>query len=118
MKKFALLSLLAVSALSPACGGTTCDRLNAAHDSFFAGKTTCATASGGTTMSMTKVAACKDVSACNANEAKALDTYASCISKAQPCTDGNESKAVGAGMACLLAVAAEGLSDACAQTLK
>jgi len=116
VKKFILAVLLAITAAFSACGGTACDRLNTAFDKFFAGKEICR--EGGSSIGIEKPAACKGMSSCSADEVKATDDLASCLSKAQPCTEGNEKKAVSEGMACIFAAAAAVPGSECLQQAK
>lgn len=116
MKKLPLFSFLAASLFS-ACGGTTCDRLNASNDKFFAGQTTCKSTSGSSNVTVTRGTACADTSKCSAEDVKTLETYSTCIGNAQVCTAGNEAKATSDAMACALAAGLK-LSADCAAVLK
>lgn len=99
------------------CGATTCDRLNAAQTTFFAGKTECKSTNGSSTVTLTKASTCNDTSKCSAADVKVLETYIDCLGKAPACTSGKEADATSAGMACAFA-AASGLSTDCQSTLK
>jgi hypothetical protein len=109
-------ALLALATLA-GCGATPCDALNTANDAFFAGKTECKYTSGSSSISLTKSGKCSDTSKCSAADLKTLDTYASCLSKAQVCTTGNEQKATSDATACALA-AFGGLSADCQAAIK
>jgi len=100
MTRLFLTAACIVAALS-GCGGTLCDRLTAADDAFFAGKTECSYAEGGVTITLTKKGTCKSSSSCSSDsDQKALDAYATCLARAQTCTTGNEKKATSDGTAC------------------
>jgi hypothetical protein len=112
-----LIVTLVVSSGLVGCGGTVCDRLNASSDAFYAGKTECKYTSGGSSITLTKGSTCNDTSKCSADDLKVLDTYATCLGKAQVCSTGNEQKASGDATACAFA-AFGGLSTACQDAVK
>lgn len=103
------VSLLALAG----CGGTVCDRLKSAEDQFYAGKTECKYESGGATVTITRSTATCKTDGCSASDQTAMDNYASCLSKAQACTTGNEQKASGDATACGFALFASGISQSC-----
>jgi hypothetical protein len=118
MKQSSLVVLCAFVAVSlSACGASVCDRINAAQDRFFAGKTECKATSGSSTITLTRGGTCSDTSKCTADELKTLDTYASCVTSAQACSTGNESKAASDLTACALAVVGK-LSTTCSAAIK
>lgn len=115
MKKLFAATLLLASLVG--CGVSPCDALNTANDAFFAGKTECKATSGSSSVTLTRSGKCTDTSKCSAADLKVIDTYASCLSKAQVCSTGNEEKAVNEGTACAFA-ALGGLSADCQATIK
>ena len=111
-----LLSLVVGAVLLAGCGGTLCDRINSSSDTFFAGKTECKYTDGTTTLTITKKTTC-DVTNCTADDQKALDAYATCLGKAQPCTTGNEKKATADATACVFGNLTT-ISQACSSAQK
>lgn len=111
-----LLAVLAAASLA-GCGGTLCDRLEAAQDKFYAGKATCTYSDGSSNVTLSRPGTCKDVSACSAEEQKAIDAFASCLTSATACTAGNEKQATTDGTGCLFVLASK-VSQACAAALK
>jgi hypothetical protein len=101
MKKF--ISAAFVLAALAGCGVTPCEAVNTANDRFFAGKTECKSTSGSSSITLTRGNKCTDTSKCTESDLKAIDTYASCLSKAQVCSAGNEEKATSEGAACAFA---------------
>lgn len=117
MSKSSLLFSLVAAGTLAGCGGNVCDRLNASADAFYGGKTECKYTSGNSSVTLTRGASCKDSSKCSADDVKTLDTYATCLGKAQSCSAGNEQKATSEATACAFA-ALGGLSAACQEILK
>lgn len=115
-KSLVSLSFVALATLA-GCGGSVCDRINAASGTFYAGKAECKHTSGGSSVTLTRGASCQDSSKCSADDLKVLDTYATCLGQAQACSTGNEEKAVSDGTACAFG-AFGGLSDTCKAILK
>lgn len=118
MKKVssAVLAVFAAAALS-GCGGTVCDRLEAAQGKFYAGKTTCTYTDGTSTVTLTRGSTCKDLSACSADEQKAVDAFATCLTGATACAAGSEKQATTDGTGCVFALASK-VSQACAAAMK
>jgi hypothetical protein len=110
---FQCLTAVALASTLAACGGTVCDRINASSAAFFSGASECK--SGGLTLS--KAGTCADTSKCSAADLKTLDTYATCLGKAQACTAGNEDKAIADVTSCFGA-AVQGLTAECQSVLK
>lgn len=115
-KSLVFLALVTLATLA-GCGGSVCDRINTSSDTFYAGKTECKHTSGASSVTLTRGASCQDSSKCSADDLKVLETYATCLGKAQVCSTGNEDKAVSDGTACAFG-AFGGLSEACKDTLK
>lgn len=111
-----VLAALAAAALA-GCGGTVCDRVEAAQDKFYAGKATCTYTDGTSTVTLTRGSTCKDLSACSADEQKAVDAYATCLTSATACAAGNEKQATTDGTGCVFALASK-VSQACAAAMK
>lgn len=110
-----LLSAVALLGLV-GCGGTVCDRLTAAQDKFFAGQTECKYTDGSASITLSRAATKCSTSACSADEQKALDEYATCLSGAQTCSAGNEKAATSAGTACALQLVSK-VSAGCVQSM-
>ncbi|MFZ5442254.1 MAG: hypothetical protein ACOZQL_19755 [Myxococcota bacterium] len=114
MKKL-IIAVTFVASLA-GCGGTVCDRLTSAQDKFFAGKTECTYAEGGSSITLKRSSTSCSTSACSAAEQKALDEYATCLSAAQACSSGNEKAATSAGTACALPLVGK-VSAGCVQSM-
>lgn len=113
-----LLSSLVLAVAFVSCGAqTTCERINAAQESFFAGKTECTYTEGSSGLTLTRSGTCTDTTACTAAEIAVLDTYASCVGSAKVCSPGNEKQAATEMTACAFTAAAK-VSASCSASIK
>lgn len=111
---FVCLSVFTLSA----CGGTVCDRVKAAQDKFYDGKTECKYMSNGASIGLTRGTATCKTDGCSASDQEAMDKYVTCTNNAPPCTSGKEEAAVAAGIACGVQLQAANISAACQDNFK
>ncbi len=100
-------------------GDSLCARLNAAGETFFAGKTACVGTSNTITAdpNPNTLSTCQaNVQQCTTGDRATLGTYASCLEQGTHCTNGNENAAVNGFMSCTSA-AVSSLTPDCARAL-
>jgi hypothetical protein len=106
MKTLTVVLSAAMAVLLSGCGGTACDRLDAANKRFFGSASQCSYMTGSTTVTVrtgqASLNSCNTALAkCTAADLQVLDGYTTCVQAAPPCTAGNEKTATDAYTACV-----------------
>jgi hypothetical protein len=106
MKTLTLTLCGVLAVLLSGCGGSACDRVDAAQKRFFGSSNQCSYSSGSSSVTVRTNQA--SLSSCNAALAKCtsadlqvLDGYTRCVEAAPPCTAGNEKAATDAYLSCV-----------------